>query len=127
MSCCGRLDFLPPLVAAATADFILVFHELPGRPLTQAIFDEAMPCTAESMIMLLDSLPSAVVALPRRPPWTGAVATYAEMIAAALPALDPQLRWLVAQVSGGLAGAASPEWSRPTATFTRASCSSRTV
>ena len=62
-----------------------------------------MPCSAESLIMLLDSLPSAVVALPRRPPWTGAVATYAEMIAAALPALDPQLRWLVAQVSGGLA------------------------
>ena len=92
-------------MAAATADFILVLHELPGRPLTQAIFDEAMPCTAENLIMLLDSLPSAVVGLPRRPPWTGAVGTYAEMIAAALPALDPQLRWLVAQVSGGLAGA----------------------
>ena len=60
-------------MAAATADFILVLHELPGRPLTQAIFDEAMPCTAENLIMLLDSLPSAVVALPRRPPWTGAV------------------------------------------------------
>jgi hypothetical protein len=97
--------FPAALVAAATADFILVLHELPGRPLVQAIFDEAMPCTAESMIMLLDSLPSAIVALPRRPPWTGAVATYAEMIAAALPGLDAQLRWLVAQVSGGLAGA----------------------
>ena len=109
MSCCGGLDFLPLLVAAATADFILVLHELPGRPLVQAIFDEAMPCTAESMIMLLDSLPPAVASLPRRPPWTGAVATYAEMIAAALPVLDPQLRWLVAQVSGGLAGVT---WSR---------------
>jgi len=54
--------------------------------------------------MLLDSLPSGVVALPRRPPWTGAVATYAEMIAAALPVLDPQLKWLVGQVSSGLAG-----------------------
>ena len=30
---------------------------------------------------------------------------YAEMIAAALPVLDPQLRWLVAQVSGSVAGA----------------------
>jgi hypothetical protein len=100
-----RARFPAALVAAATADFILVLHELPGRPLTQAIFDEAMPCTAENMITLLDSLPSAVVGLPRRPPWTGAVGTYAEMIAAALPALDPQLRWLVAQVSGGLAGA----------------------
>jgi Phosphotransferase enzyme family len=99
-----RARFPSAVVAAATADFVLVLQEVPGRPLTQAIFDEAMPCSAESMIMLLDSLPSAVVGLPRRPPWTGAVATYAEMIAAALPALDPQLRWLVAQVSGGLAG-----------------------
>ena len=45
------------------------------------------------------------VDLPRRPPWTGAIAMYAEMIAAALPVLDPQLRWLVAQVSGSVAGA----------------------
>jgi phosphotransferase family enzyme len=98
-----KARFPAAVVAAATADFILVLHEVPGRPLTQAVFDEAMPCSAESLIMLLDSLPSAVVGLPRRPPWTGAVATYAEMIAAALPALDPQLQWLVAQVSGGLA------------------------
>lgn len=99
-----RARFPAALVAAATADFILVLPQVPGRPLTQAIFDEPMPCTAESLIMLLDSMPSEVAALPRRPPWTGAVATYAEMIAAALPVLDPQLRWLVAQVSGGLAG-----------------------
>jgi hypothetical protein len=96
--------FPAAVVAAATADFILVLPQVPGRPLTQAIFDEAMPCAAESLIMLLDSLPSAVAALPRRPPWTGAVATYAAMIATALPALDPQLRWLVGQVSSGLAG-----------------------
>ena len=107
-----RARFPAAVVAAATADFILVFHEVPGRPLVQAIFDEAMPCSAESLIILLDSLPSAVVSLPRRPPWTGAVGTYAEMIAAALPALDPQLRWLVAQVSGGLA--ALPPGREPT-------------
>jgi Phosphotransferase enzyme family len=107
-----RARFPAAVVAAATADFILVFHEVPGRPLVQAIFDEAMPCSAESLIILLDSLPSAVVSLPRRPPWTGAVATYAEMIGAALPALDPQLRWLVAQVSGGLA--ALPPGREPT-------------
>ena len=103
MSRCGVLGFLPPR-GAATADFILMLHELPGRPLTQAIFDEAMPCTAENMTMLLD---------PYHRPWLGhapatmdcAVGTYAEMIAAAPPGLDPQLRWLVAQVSGGLAGA----------------------
>jgi Phosphotransferase enzyme family len=99
-----RTFFIKVLRESAYAPTLLL-HQLPGRPLSQAIFDEAMPCTAESMIMLLDSLPPAVVGLPRRPPWTGAVATYAEMIAAALPVLDPKLRWLVAQVSGGLAGA----------------------
>ena len=98
-----RAGFPAAGVAAATADFILVLYQLPGRALPQALLDEAMPCTAESVIMLLDSLPSAVVALPRRAPWTGAVATYAEMIAAALPVLDPQLRWLAGQVSSGLA------------------------
>lgn len=107
-----RARFPAAVVAAATADFILVLHQVPGRPLTQAIFDEAMPCTAESLIMLLDSLPPAVVELPHRQPWTGAVARYAEMIAAALPVLDPQLRWLVAQVSGGLA--AMPPGMEPT-------------
>ena len=65
-----RARFPAAVVAAATADFILVLPEMSGRPLTQAIFDEAMPCAAESLIMLLDSLPSEVVALPRRPPWT---------------------------------------------------------
>jgi hypothetical protein len=107
-----RARFPAAVVAATTADFILLLHQVPGRPLTQAIFDEAMPCTAESLIMLLDSLPSAVVELPHRQPWTGAVAMYAEMIAAALPVLDPQLRWLVAQVSGGLA--AMPPGMEPT-------------
>lgn len=107
-----RARFPAAVVAATTADFILLLHQVPGRPLTQAIFDEAMPCTAESLIMLLDSLPSAVVELPYRQPWTGAVAMYAEIIAAALPVLDPQLRWLVAQVSGGLA--AVPPGMEPT-------------
>jgi hypothetical protein len=107
-----RARFPAAVVAATTADFILLLHQVPGRPLTQAIFDEVMPCTAESLIMLLDSLPSAVVELPYRQPWTGAVAMYAEMTAAALPVLDPQLRWLVAEVSGGLA--AMPPGMEPT-------------
>ena len=93
-----------PVVAAATADFLLVLRELAGRPLAHAIFDEPMPCTAENLIMLLDSMPAAVAALPRRPPWTDAVATYAEIIRAALPSADPQLRWLTDQITGGLAG-----------------------
>jgi len=93
-----------PPVLAATADFCVVLPQLPGRPLAHAIFDEAMPCTAENMIMLLDALPPAVAALPRRPPWTDALSTYAEMVAAALPTAGRQLRWLVTEIGAGLAG-----------------------
>jgi len=75
-----------------------------GRPLAEALFDEAMPCSAESLVGLLDAMPPAVVGLQRRPPWSDAVASYAEMIASALPAAAPQLSWLVPQITTGLAG-----------------------
>ena len=104
--CCWPPGIPAPVVLAATADFCVVLQELPGRPLAYAIFDEAMPCTAENMIMLLDALPPAVAALPRRPPWTDAVGMYAEMVAAALPAVAPQLGWLTGQITSGLAGVA---------------------
>ena len=70
--CCWRPGIPAPPVLAATADFCVVLPQLPGRPLAYAIFDEAMPCTAENLIMLLDAMPPAVAALPRRPPWTDA-------------------------------------------------------
>lgn len=95
-----------PVVAAASADFVLVLAELPGRPLARAMFDEALPCRAEDLITLLDALPAAGTALPRRPPWTDAVATYAEMVERALPEAAPQLRWLVGEIGTGLAGLA---------------------
>jgi hypothetical protein len=99
-----RAGIPAPVVAAATADFVLVLRPVAGRPLAQAIFDEAMPCTADNMIRLLDSMPPAVTALPRRPPWTDAVATYADIVTAAAPSLQPQLGWLVGQITTGLTG-----------------------
>ena len=99
-----RAGLPAPVVAAATPDFLVVLRELQGRPLARAIFDEPIPCTAENLIMLLDSMPAAVAALPRRPAWAAAVASYAEMIGAALPAVEPRLHWLVSEISGGLAG-----------------------
>lgn len=95
-----------PVVAAAGPDFVLVLAELPGRPLAQALFDEALPCRAEDLVTLLDALPAGGAALPRRPPWTDAVATYAEMIERALPEAAPQLHWLVGEIGTGLAGVA---------------------
>ena len=112
-----------PPVLAATADFCVVLPQLPGRPLAYAIFDEAMPCTAENMIMLLDALPPAVAALPRRPPWADAVRTYAEMVAAALPTAGRQLRWLVDRDQRRAGRHRRPARSRPTGTSTRVSCS----
>ena len=98
--------FPAPAVAAITPDFCLVLPQVAGRPLAQALFDESMPCSAESLVGLLDALPPAVAGLPRRPPWSDAVGSYAEMVASALPAAAPQLSWLVAQITTGLAGLA---------------------
>jgi Phosphotransferase enzyme family len=98
--------FPAPTVAAITPDFCLVLPRVPGRPLAKALFDESLPCSAESLVGLLDAMPPAVVRLPRRPPWSDAVGSYADMIAAVLPAAAPQLTWLVSQISAGLAGIA---------------------
>ena len=95
--------FPAPAVAAITPDFCLVTPQVPGRPLALALFDEPMPCTAEALVALLDAMPPAVAGLPRRPPWTDAVASYAQMVAAALPGTETQLDWLVARIGNGLA------------------------
>ena len=90
-------------VAAATNDHLLVLRELTGEPLAKAIFEPAEPCTAESLIELLDAMPASVVRLDRRPPWSDAVAHYARMVTAALPTLEPRLNWLVDTIGQGLA------------------------
>jgi hypothetical protein len=88
-----------PVVAAATRDCLLVLREVPGRPLAQALFDEAFPCRAEELVAVLDALPAAAATLPRRPAWADAVADYAAMVAASLPALSPRLDRLTAAVA----------------------------
>ncbi len=90
-------------VAATTDDHLLVLRELHGEPLAKAIFEPAEPCTAEALIELLDAMPASVARLDRRPPWSDAVAHYARMVAAALPALGPRLDWLVETIGQGLA------------------------
>lgn len=89
-------------ILATTEDHLLVLKELPGYPLAKAVFDPSDPCTAESLITLLDSMPSRVTELPRRPPWSDAVSHYARMVAQAVPSLEPRLEWLVEQIDGGL-------------------------
>ncbi|CAI9407192.1 MULTISPECIES: phosphotransferase [Aestuariimicrobium] len=91
-----------PVVRVATDDHILVLDELPGRPLAKAIFDPAPPCTAEALIDLLDSMPSSVAALERRPPWSDAVDHYAGVITAAMADQGPRLAWMCARIHEGL-------------------------
>ena len=93
-----------PQIAAATPDFLLVLRQLPGRPLATAVFDDVSPCTAEQLVELLDSVPASVAALERRPPWSDAVAHYAEMVAASLPAVERRMRWLTGEIEAGLRG-----------------------
>ena len=101
-----------PRIAAATTDGLLLLHNLEGRPLAKAVFDEADPCTAEQLIHLLDAMPMSVAKLERRPPWSDAVQHYAQMVSAALPSATDKLSWLVQQVTDGLAGI--PQGNEPT-------------
>lgn len=96
--------FPAPVIAAATADCCLVMPELTGRPLAHALFDEPLPCRPEDLVASLDTMPPAVAGLPRCPPWADAVGSYAQMVGATLPTAEPQLRWLVGQITSGLAG-----------------------
>ncbi|MGC3995929.1 MAG: phosphotransferase [Propionicimonas sp.] len=91
-----------PEVAATTDDHLLVLRGLSGQPLARAIFDASDPCTAEELIGLLDAMPASVARLDRRPPWSDAVGHYARMVAAAMPALEARLGWLVDTISQGL-------------------------
>lgn len=92
-----------PRVALATPDCLLVLDELPGVPLSKAIFDPDPPCTAEQLIGVLDAMPKQVAQLPRRAPWSDSIHHYTEMVISAMPTLEPRLRWLAHEIEQGLA------------------------
>jgi hypothetical protein len=101
-----------PRIAAATADFLLVLRELPGRPLAAALFDDTPPIRAEDLVAVLDAMPAQVAALDRHRPWSDAVDQYARMVAAALPEAESMLVPMVDRIRSGLAGI--PEGDEPT-------------
>lgn len=92
-----------PPIAIATPDGLLVLRELTGQPLARAIFGPTEPCTAEDLITVLDRMPPTVAQLERRPPWSDAVAHYAQMVAVGMPSLEPRLQWMVRHITAGLA------------------------
>lgn len=91
-----------PQIAAATADYLLVLRELPGRPLALALFDETPPIRAEDLIAVLDAMPRQVATLDRHPPWADAVDQYATMVAVALPEAEPLLTAMANHIRSGL-------------------------
>jgi hypothetical protein len=93
-----------PPIAAVTDDHLLVLHQLRGRPLASALFDQVPPCRAEDLIALLDAMPAAVATLERHRPWPDAIDQYATMVAHALPEADSMLQAMVARIQQGLAG-----------------------
>jgi hypothetical protein len=101
-----------PRIAAATADFLLVLRELPGRPLATALFDDAPPIRADDLVAVLDAMPAQVTTLDRHRPWADAVEQYARMVSAALPEAKPTLDRMVDRIRNGLAGI--PEGNEPT-------------
>lgn len=101
-----------PRIALATPDCLLFLEELPGAPLSKAIFAPDPPCTAEQLVWVLDSMPRQVAGLPRRPPWSDAIQHYAAMVIHAMPTLEHRLRWLTHEIESGLA--AVPRGDEPT-------------
>ncbi len=91
-----------PEVVLADDEGLLVTRELTGRPLATRIFDQQAPCSPADLIGLLDAMPPAVATLERRPPWTDAVGSYAELVASALPELGPELHRLAGVITAGV-------------------------
>jgi hypothetical protein len=92
-------------VAAVTTDHVVVLRELRGQPLAVALFGPHPPCSAQSLVDLLDMLPPSAAELPARTPWALGTRQYAGTISGALPALGPRLGQLVSTITAGLAGA----------------------
>ena len=101
-----------PRVLLTTEDGLLVTRELEGRPLALQIFDRPAPCRPEELIALLDAIPSQVVGLERRGPWTDSVAQYAQMVCRAVPDLEPMLDSMVGTILSGTGGV--PPGNEPT-------------
>ena len=97
-----RASVPSPRVAGFTEDNLLFLTELPGCPLSKALFEPRNPCTAEDLVDLLDQLPPQVCDLPRRSPWSESVDHYCRMVAAALPDQSERLERMAQIITQGL-------------------------
>lgn len=74
-----------PQIQAVLPEGVVVTRALPGRPLSQAVFEEDPPIHAQQLLDLLDSLPAAAATLPRRASWTDLLPYYTRLAQADLP------------------------------------------
>ena len=107
-----RASVPSPRVAGITDDNLLFLTELPGHPLSKALFELGNPCTAESLVGLLDQFPPQVCDLPRRSSWSDSVDHYCRMVAAAMPDQQARLDRMARIISQGLMGV--PQGNEPT-------------
>ncbi|GLY26753.1 phosphotransferase [Kineosporia sp. NBRC 101731] len=86
-----------------TDDGLLVLENLPGTPLRRRLMSAGAGLPdANNVLSVLDRLPSAVLGLNRRRPWSRRAPQYAELISHALPTEAERARQLAGIVAEGL-------------------------
>lgn len=88
-----------PVLAGDPVQDVVAMHPAPGTPLAELLMrDGAADVDPSAFVQVLSSLPSAVLALPARPPWSDRVRDYGEGAVAALPAEADRIRRLAAGI-----------------------------
>jgi hypothetical protein len=84
-----------PALAGDPVQDVVAMHPAPGTPLADLLMrDGAADVDPHELVAVLRSLPSAVLALPVRPPWAARVRDYGEGAVAALPEQSARIRRL---------------------------------
>ena len=95
---------LPVPEIVATASGVVALRALPGSPLGESLYLPAPPVDAAQILDLLAALPTSVLALPRRPPWSESLEYYAEIVARTSPGEQARLAHLTRTITDGLGG-----------------------
>lgn len=106
----ARLDMLSragipvPSLLAVTDENLVVTSALPGRAMSQLLFEQPPAVRGEELVGLLDALPAGLADMPRRAAWSDAVERYAATVSRQLPSEARRLEGLVDCITDGLRG-----------------------
>ncbi|RJT78394.1 aminoglycoside phosphotransferase family protein [Arthrobacter cheniae] len=88
-----------PVLDGDPVQDVVAMRPARGRPLAELLMaDGAADVDPRDVVRVLTSLPSAVLALPVRPPWSARVRDYGEAAVAALPVEADHIRRLAAEI-----------------------------